>query len=145
MNSLEKHLEKELELEIKKKLKKKEEMNSLEKLLEITKTFNKKLERSKQKEEQKDDRKGMPVYSGVLTYFPDALKEVAKCSLAGQKQHNQGDKLYWDKNKSFDNEDALVRHLIDHSKNPVDEDGVLHLAKVAWRALASLQIYLENR
>ena len=42
-----------------------------------------------------------------LTYFPDALKEVAKCSLAGQKQHNQGDKLYWDKNKSFDNEDAI--------------------------------------
>ena len=90
-------------------------------------------------------RKGMPVFSGVLTYFPDALKEVAKCSLAGQKQHNQGDKLYWDKNKSFDNEDALVRHLIDHSKNPVDDDGILHLAKVAWRALASLQIYLENR
>ena len=141
MNSLEKHLEKELELEIEKKLKKEKSMNSLKKLLEITKTFNKELEL----EEQKDDRKGMPVYSGVLSYFPDALKEVAKCSLAGQKQHNQGDKLYWDKNKSFDNEDALVRHLIDHSKNPVDEDGVLHLAKVAWRALASLQIYLENR
>ena len=140
MNSLEKHLEKELELEIKKKLKKEEEMNSLEKLLEITETFNRELELSK----EKDDRKSMPVYSGVITYFPDALKEVAKCSLAGQKQHNQGDKLYWDKNKSFDNEDALVRHLIDHSKNPVDEDGILHLAKVSWRALASLQIYLEN-
>ena len=124
-------------------------MNSLQKLLEITETFNRELERSKQEEEVKDKekngRKGMPVYSGVLTYFPDALKEVAKCSLAGQKQHNQGDKLYWDKNKSFDNEDALVRHLIDHSKNPVDDDGILHLAKVAWRALASLQIYLENR
>ena len=114
-------------------------MNSLEKHLE------KELELEEQKDEEKNVRKGMPVYSGVLNYFPDALKEVAKCSLAGQKQHNQGDKLYWDKNKSFDNEDALVRHLIDHSKNPVDEDGVLHLAKVAWRALASLQIYLENR
>ena len=135
MNSLEKHLE------IEKKLKNEKEMSGLEKLLEITKTFNKELELS----EAKDNRKGMPVYSGVLTYFPDALKEVAKCSLAGQKQHNQGDKLYWDKNKSFDNEDALVRHLIDHSKNPIDEDGILHLAKVSWRALASLQIYLENR
>ena len=30
----------------------------------------------------------------------------------------------------------LVRHLIDHSSNPMDDDGVLHLAKVAWRALA---------
>jgi len=139
MNSLEKHLEKEEEIE--RQLKKKKDMNSLEKLLEITKTFNKELELS----EAKDNRKGIPVYSGVLTYFPDALKEVAKCSLAGQKQHNQGDKLYWDKSKSLSNEDALVRHLIDHSKNPVDDDGVLHLAKVAWRALASLQIYLDNR
>ena len=139
MNSLEKHLEKEEEIE--RQLKKKKDMNSLEKLLEITKTFNKELELS----EAKDNRKGIPVYSGVLAYFPDALKEVAKCSLAGQKQHNQGDKLYWDKSKSLSNEDALLRHLIDHSKNPVDDDGVLHLAKVAWRALASLQIYLENR
>ena len=47
--------------------------------------------------------------------------------------------------KSTDNEDALVRHLIDHSINPVDEDGVLHLSKVAWRALAALQIYLDKK
>ena len=91
-----------------------------------------------------EDRKSTPVYSGVLKYFPNALKEVSKCSLAGQKQHNQGDELYWDKNKSNDNEDALVRHLIDHSSNPLDDDGVLHLAKVAWRALASLEIYLDK-
>tara|TARA_R110000772_G_scaffold31949_3_gene78553 strand:- start:1089 stop:1532 length:444 start_codon:yes stop_codon:yes gene_type:complete len=91
------------------------------------------------------DRKATPVFSGVLAYFPDALKEVSKCSLAGQKQHNQGDKLYWDKDKSNDNSDALVRHLIDHSVNPIDDDGVLHLSKVAWRALAVLQIYLEKQ
>lgn len=91
------------------------------------------------------ERKGMPVYSGVLKYFGDALKEVSKCSLAGQKQHNHGNELYWDKNKSTDNEDAMVRHLIDHSVNPVDDDGVLHLAKCAWRALAALQIHLDNQ
>ena len=90
------------------------------------------------------NRKGMPVFSGVLTYFPDALKEVSKCSLAGNNQHHADKPLHWDKSKSFDNEDALVRHLIDHSVNPIDDDGILHLAKVAWRALASLQIYLEK-
>ena len=90
------------------------------------------------------ERKDTPVFSGVLKYFPNALKEVSRCSLAGQKQHNQGDELYWDKTKSTDNEDALVRHLIDHGVNPMDTDGVLHLAKVCWRALASLEIYLEN-
>ncbi len=52
---------------------------------------------------------------------------------------------YWDKNKSTDNADALVRHLIDHNKNPIDDDGILHLAKVAWRALATLQIYLDSK
>lgn len=92
-----------------------------------------------------EDRKRIPVYSGVLKYFPDALKEVSKCSLAGNEQHHPDKALHWDKNKSTDNEDALVRHLIDHSVDPMDDDGVLHLAKVAWRALASLQIYLDNK
>jgi len=94
---------------------------------------------------QEEDRKSMPVYSGCIAYFPDALKEVSKCSLAGQKQHNQGNELYWDKDKSKDNADAMIRHLIDHERNPIDEDGVLHLAKVAWRALAVLQIYLDKK
>ena len=90
-------------------------------------------------------RKSMPVYTGVLKYFPDALKEVSKVSNAGNSQHHPDKPLHWDKSKSTDNEDALVRHLIDHSKNPVDDDGTLHLAMVAWRALASLQIYLEEK
>ena len=89
-------------------------------------------------------RKATPVFSGVLKYFPDALKEVAKCSKAGNDQHNPNQPLFWDRTKSKDELDALTRHLIDHSVNPVDTDGVLHLAKVAWRSLASLQKYLEG-
>ena len=46
--------------------------------------------------------------------------------------------------KSKDEEDALVRHLIDHSIDPMDTDGILHLGKVAWRALAALERYLTN-
>ena len=97
-----------------------------------------------QQETKAQKRKQMPVYSGVLKYFPDALKEVSKASQAGNDQHHPDKPLHWDKTKSFDNEDALVRHLIDHSKDPMDDDGVLHLTKVAWRSLAALQIYLEN-
>ena len=66
----------------------------------------------------------MPVYTGVLKYFPDALKEVSKVSNAGNSQHHPDKPLHWDKSKSTDNEDALVRHLVDHSKNPVDDDGI---------------------
>ena len=90
------------------------------------------------------ERKGMPVFSGVLKYFPNALKEVSKCSQAGNDQHHPNTPLHWDMNKSKDELDALTRHLIDHSINPLDEDGQLHLAKVAWRALAALERHLTN-
>jgi len=90
-------------------------------------------------------RKDTPVFSGVLKYFPDALKEVAKCSKAGNDQHNPDKPLFWDRSKSGDELDALTRHLIDHSVNPLDTDGVLHLAKVAWRSLAALQKHLEGQ
>ncbi len=97
-----------------------------------------------EKNSDSEQRKSMPVYTGVLKYFPDALKYVSKVSKAGNDQHHPDKSLHWDKSKSFDNEDALVRHLIDHSQDPVDDDGLLHLGKVAWRALAALQIHLEN-
>lgn len=86
-----------------------------------------------------------PVYSGVLKYFPDALLEVARVSRAGNDQHNPGEPLRWDKNKSTDESDALVRHLIDHAKGEIyDKDGIRHLAKAAWRSLSFLQRELEN-
>lgn len=90
------------------------------------------------------ERKATPVYSGVLKYFPNAIKEISRVSKAGNDQHHPDKPLHWDKSKSFDHEDALTRHLIDHSIDPMDDDGYLHLAKVAWRALAALEIYLEK-
>ncbi|MDB4246007.1 DUF5664 domain-containing protein [bacterium] len=90
-------------------------------------------------------RKGMPVFSGVLKYFPNAIKEVAKCSKVGNDQHHPDKPLHWDMDKSKDEYDALTRHLIDHTINPMDDDGVLHLAKVAWRALAGLERHLTNK
>jgi hypothetical protein len=91
------------------------------------------------------ERKATPVFSGVLSYFPNALKEVSKCSQAGNDQHHPNTPLHWDMEKSKDELDALTRHLIDHSINPLDEDGQLHLAKVAWRALAALERFLTNK
>ena len=91
------------------------------------------------------ERKATPVFSGVLKYFPNALKEVSKCSQAGNDQHHPNTPLHWDMEKSKDELDALTRHLIDHSINPLDEDGQLHLAKVAWRALAGLERFLTNK
>ena len=91
------------------------------------------------------DRKATPVFSWVLKYFPNALKEVSKCSQAGNNQHHPDKPLHWDMDKSKDEYDALTRHLIDHTINPIDDDGMLHLTKVAWRALAGLERYLTNK
>ena len=90
-------------------------------------------------------RKDTPVFSGVLKYFPNALKEVAKASKVGNDQHHPDKPLHWDMDKSKDEYDALTRHLIDHTVDPLDDDGVLHLTKVAWRALAGLERYLTNK
>lgn len=87
------------------------------------------------------ERKGLPVTTGVLDYFPDALLEVARCSFVGNQQHNPGQPLHWAKEKSTDEADALVRHLLERGK--LDTDGVRHSAKVAWRALAMLQREIE--
>ena len=87
-------------------------------------------------------RKDYPVYTGVVRYFPDALMEVSKVSRIGNEQHHPGKPLHWDKTKSMDHLDALMRHLLEADQ--FDEDGVLHLAKVAWRALAALQDRLEK-
>ena len=86
-------------------------------------------------------RKECPIYSGVLRYFPRALAAVAHCSKVGNDQHNPGAPLHWDRAKSQDEHDALVRHLIE--AGTVDTDGVRHSAKVAWRALAALEKELE--
>jgi len=82
-------------------------------------------------------RKIRPIVTGVLDYFPDAILEVAYCSYVGNEQHNPGQPVHWAKEKSSDEADALVRHLLERGK--LDADGVRHSAKVAWRALAMLQ------
>ena len=87
-------------------------------------------------------RKAVPVFSGVINYFPDALVAVAACSKAGNEQHNPGKPLFWDRSKSGDELDALTRHLLD--AGTIDTDGIRHSAKVAWRALANLQKELEK-
>ena len=82
-------------------------------------------------------RKNAPMARGLLDYFPDALAEVAEVSRVGSEQHHPGTGIWWDKTKSADEPDCILRHLIDRGKR--DTDGTRHSAKVAWRALAMLQ------
>ena len=87
-------------------------------------------------------RKGIPIATGVIDYFPDAIAAIAQCSKVGNDQHNAGQPLHWAREKSGDESDALMRHFME--RGTMDTDGVLHSTKVAWRALAMLQKELEG-
>ena len=88
------------------------------------------------------ERKGIPLCTGVLDYFPLALAEVAKVSKAGNDQHNPGEPLHWARAKSKDFSDTILRHMVERGE--MDTDGQRHTAKLAWRVLAMLQIELEE-
>lgn len=92
------------------------------------------------------ERKQRPMFRGLLRYFPDALEAVSHVSFIGNQQHNFGQELHWDKTKSTDDADALIRHLKEHAEGKIlDDDGALVLAKVAWRSLAILERELEQQ
>jgi len=87
------------------------------------------------------ERKTYPIASGVLDYFPDALVAIAHVSWKGNEQHNPGTPLHWDRTKSADEADTMLRHFLERGK--LDVDGLSHTAKMAWRALALLQKEIE--
>ena len=89
------------------------------------------------------ERKKLPIGRGVLDYFPLTMAEISKASLDGNKQHLDGQPLHWDRSKSSDDEDALIRHYIDRLE--VDERGVAECGRMAWRACAISEKILEAR
>lgn len=86
-------------------------------------------------------RKRLPVTTGFLDYFPDAAAAVAYVSVLGNEQHNPGQPLHWDRSKSTDQSDTIARHLLE--RGGFDVDGARHSAKLAWRAMANLQLEIE--
>lgn len=88
------------------------------------------------------ERKGFPIASGVIDYFPDALVALSQLSWKGNEQHHPGKPLHWDRAKSADEADTAMRHFV--QRGTLDSDGVRHTAKFAWRALALLQKEIEE-
>ena len=83
-----------------------------------------------------------PVITGCYDFFPDALEYVARVSYKATAQHHPDAEMHWDRSKSRDHVNSLGRHLID--RGSLDTDGLRHTGKVAWRALAMLQVELEG-
>ena len=102
-------------------------------------------------------RKALPVYDFLTGYFPDAIIELVKVSVAGNHQHNPGEKLHWARGKSMDQLNTAMRHILDHGMGStydteppevlcmIGDEGTMHLAKAAWRLLAEIQLICEAR
>jgi len=92
----------------------------------------------------RDARNALPIWDGVMMYFPDVWAEIAKVSVLGNKQHNLGAKLFWNRDVSTDHLNKVMRHCLDHGSGAVlDTDGTFHMAKAVWRACAELQLAIE--
>ncbi len=91
-----------------------------------------------------DARNALPIWDGLMMYFPDVWAEVAKVSVLGNKQHDLGAKLFWNREVSTDHLNKVMRHCLDHGTGSVlDTDGTFHMAKAVWRACAELQLAIE--
>ena len=87
-------------------------------------------------------RKNIPIVTGVLDYFPLALAYVAYVSKYGNDKHNPGEPLHWSRDKSTDHADCIGRHILE--RGGLDENNIRHSGYLAWRALANLQLELEE-
>lgn len=87
-------------------------------------------------------RKRIPMYEGLLKYFPDALAAVAQHSFESNEKHNPGEPVHWSREKAADHKDTIIRHMTDIATGA---DEVDELKAVAWRSLAALQLAIEAK
>lgn len=86
-------------------------------------------------------RKKVPMFSGLLAYFPDAMAALAEHSYVGNEKHNPGEPLHHARGKSMDHEDCIMRHL----SNRGGFDGAARESvALLWRAAALCQEELER-
>lgn len=87
-------------------------------------------------------RKTVPLYEGVMGYFPDAMAALAEHSFKGNEKHNKGQPLHHARHKSMDHRDCIMRHLSNWDGMDGDADEAVALL---WRAAALCQEKLERK
>jgi hypothetical protein len=92
-----------------------------------------------------EERKQIPIFSGVLNYFPLAIAAVARVSKRGNDKHNPGQPLHHSRGKSNDHPDCIARHILDYQTVNPETGEFDDAAAMAWRALALLQELEEKR
>lgn len=106
-------------------------------------------------------RKEFPLMTMLAGYFPDAVEALVELCKQGNVQHDvdanavnpfklQSDRITWDRSKSTEQTETLMRHVWDHERarrgcgSAIDEDGILHITKALWRAAAEAQLTIER-
>lgn len=87
-------------------------------------------------------RKRVPMFSGVLAYFPDAIAALAEHSFNGNEKHNPGEALHHARGKSMDHTDCILRHVANYEG--LDGES-LEAVALLWRAAALCQEVLERK
>ena len=104
-------------------------------------------------------RKSLPIFRLVTRYFPKALREVTKVSVANNVRYNperEPADINWARDKSKDQLGSGFRHMLESEVDgtvfefitpevaaKVGFDRVYVLAENAWRALAALELAIE--
>lgn len=109
------------------------------------KTFFEKIEEETDKIGQKHDSDKLPYFTVLFRQFPNALREVVKCSQAGHRKYSETDKDWLNFTRLKDTEtryrNAMLRHLTEEGQiEDMSEYGEMsHEGAVVWNALADLE------
>ena len=96
-------------------------------------------------------RKLLPIFKLVTRYFPKALREVTKVSVANNVRYSPEKDpadINWARGKSTDQLGSAFRHMMEAAVDgKVFETGtdIYILAEAAWRILAALELEIENQ
>jgi hypothetical protein len=109
------------------------------------------------------ERKNLPMFKLISGYFPKALREVTRVAVANNVRYNPDRKpadINWNRGKSTDQLGSLFRHMLESATDGlIYEDlppevqaacgpgfeRVYVLAEAAWRALAALELQIEEQ
>lgn len=99
---------------------------------------------------QKNDSDKLPYFTVLFKQFPNAIRELVRCSNAGHQKYSETDKDWMNfsrvENADTRYKNAGLRHMLE--SGPVEDmseyGGMSHEGAVVWNFMADLEIKLRN-
>lgn len=99
----------------------------------------------------KNDSGKLPYYTVLFKQFPNALREVIKCSTAGHNKYHETDTDWMNflrlEDADIRYKDAMLRHMTEEGiiEDMIPYGEMTHEAAVVWNALADLEVKLRDK